>query len=329
MPEAVSRKKALTVRKAPNELASNEQSIIHSATPDLTVIVLTLNEEKHIARCIGSTLGLARRVIVIDSGSTDQTCEIAAALGAEIYTNRWVNHASQLNWSLDNILIETEWVMRLDADEVITSGLGGCLNQRLPLIPSPIAGLTINRQIHFMGKWIRHGGIYPIQVLRIWRNGQGRCENRWMDEHIVVKGALLHLDADIADINLNNMTWWVAKHNQYSIREAIELLRSEQTLDRDENKGAVMSRQARIKRWLKSSVYTHLPLGLRSGAYFGYRYVLRLGFLDGWRGLAFHFLQGLWYRFLVDVKVYEIRTWMVVRKQTLREVVQAEFGLDI
>jgi glycosyltransferase involved in cell wall biosynthesis len=291
--------------------------------------VLTLNEERHLARCLESLIGAAQRVIVVDSESTDRTRNIAADMGADIYVNRFINHSTQINWGLDNAKIQTEWVMRLDADEVITPQLSECLKQELPLISPSTVGLTINRQIHFMGKWIKHGSIYPIRILRIWRNGQGRCEKRWMDEHIVVKGGILHLSADIADINLNNITWWVDKHNQYSTREAIELLRSEELLHDREAEGVVMSRQARAKRWVKYSVYAHLPLGLRSAAYFCYRYILRFGFLDGWRGLVFHFMQGFWYRFLVDVKVYELRALMEAREQTLQEVVKEEYGYDI
>ena len=217
--------------------------------------------------------------------------------------------------------LQTAWVMRLDADEVVTSELVQELTARLPLVSASVAGITINRRIHFMGKWIRRGGIYPMRTLRVWRTGHGRCENRWMDEHVLVKGGIEHVDADIADINLNDITWWVTKHNRYASREAIDLLVAEQTrsaVDED----ATMSRGARAKRWLERAVYARLPLGFRALAYFAYRYFLRLGFLDGWPGLVFHSLQGLWYRFLVDVKVDELRTTMAERNLSLAEVVR-------
>lgn len=303
--------------------------INQSSALDMTVVVLTLNEEKHIARCLESVQGLAKRVVLVDSGSSDRTVAIASSMGADVYSNRFVNHSAQLNWGLDNSDIRTAWVMRLDADEVVTPKLNRALRQQLPMIPASTAGITINRQIHFMGKWIKHGGIYPIRMLRVWRTGLGRCESRWMDEHVVVEGTVAHINADIADINLNNVTWWVAKHNQYAVREAVELLRFENAGSRGRASGIEMSRQARVKRWVKTAVYAHLPLGLRSGAYFFYRYFLTFGFLDGWRGFAFHFLQGFWYRFLVDVKVYEIRALMEKRGQTLREVVKTECGFEI
>jgi glycosyltransferase involved in cell wall biosynthesis len=297
---------------------------------ELTVVVLTFNEQRHISRCLESVRNLAGRVVVVDSESTDRTCDIAAKLGADIYSNPFINQAVQLNWALDHVNVQTPWVMRLDADEVVTPALLNDLGRILPTVPKSVDGITVNRQIHFLGKWIRHGGIYPIRTLRIWRNGRGRCENRWMDEHIVVQGSIAHVDADIADINLNSITWWISKHNHYASREAIELLMSEMRADKGlGDQDRVMSRQARIKRWAKHRVYARLPLGLRALAYFLYRYIFRLGFLDGWPGIVFHSLQCLWYRFLVDVKVKELRDWMAERDRTLAEVVRTEYGYDI
>ncbi|ASF45706.1 glycosyltransferase family 2 protein [Methylovulum psychrotolerans] len=295
---------------------------------NLTIIVLTFNEERHIRRCLDSFSGIASRVVVVDSGSSDQTREIAANSGADVYGNPWLNYAKQFNWALDHCNIRTDWVMRLDADEIVTPALALQLRQQLALIPAATAGITINRQIHFMGKWIRHGAIYPIRTLRVWRNGRGRCENRWMDEHILVEGDIHHINADIADINLNNITWWINKHNHYASREAVDLLMGENNNTAGEAAKA-MNAQAHIKRWIKHHIYAHLPLGMRALCYFLYRYFFRLGFLDGWPGLVFHVLQGLWYRFLVDVKVYELRQLIVERGQPLAQVVKDEYGYDI
>ena len=295
---------------------------------DLTVVILTFNEAQHLPRCLKSINGFARRIVIVDSQSTDQTKEIALSFGAEFYTNPWINYSKQLNWGLDNTNITTNWVMRLDADEVVTPELASQLQLQLSTLSSDTAGLTINRQIHFMGRWIKHGAIYPIKSLRIWRNKQGRCENRWMDEHILVDGAIEHINADIVDINLNNITWWINKHNHYATREAIDLILGEITPALETN-AVMMNFSARFKRWLKHSIYAHLPLGMRALLYFLYRYIFRLGFLDGWPGLVFHALQGLWYRFLVDVKVYELRQLMTNRNQSLAQVVKDEYGYDI
>lgn len=295
---------------------------------DLTVIILTFNEKRHVGRCLHSLNGLAKRVVVVDCFSTDGTVELAKEWGADVVQHAWVNHAVQVNWALDNEPIDTRWAMRLDADEVVTPELAAALTSGLSRYPDSVMGLTVNRQIHFLGRWIRHGSIYPIRTLRLWRTGHGRCENRWMDEHMVVDGEVAHVDADIADINLNNITWWTDKHNHYASREAVDLL-----MHRNRHKAgagtAQLNFQAQAKRWMKEKVYSRLPLGVRALLYFIYRYFLRLGFLDGWQGLAFHFLQGFWYRFLVDVKVHELETLMKTQGLTLAEAVHQEFGYRI
>jgi glycosyltransferase involved in cell wall biosynthesis len=299
------------------------------ATLDLTVVVLSYNEERHLARCLSSLLPIAKDILVVDSFSTDRTVEIALKHGARVLQNPFVNHAIQLNWGLDHGDICTQWVMRLDADEVVTHGLAEALLDKLPFFKTSVGGLTINRQFHLLGQWIRFGGLYPVRTLRIWRNGKGVCENRWMDEHVIVEGEIFHVNSDIADINLNNITWWINKHNNYASREAIDLLLLEYEVKAEDSHSNGMSIGGRVKRWIKNTIYSRLPMGLRALMYFVYRYVFKLGFLDGWRGLVLHSLHALWYRFLVDVKVFEIKLMMAERKQGLREVIKSEYGYDI
>jgi glycosyltransferase involved in cell wall biosynthesis len=295
---------------------------------DLTVIILTFNEEQHLARCLQSLRGVAKRVVVVDCYSTDGTVALAQAHGAEVVQHAWVNHSSQVNWALNNVPIDTQWTMRLDADEVVTPELASALNSELSGYPDSVMGLTVNRQIHFLGRWIRHGSIYPRRMLRVWRTGQGRCESRWMDEHMMVPGEIAHIDADIADINLNNVTWWTAKHNQYASRETVDFLMHHRN-ENVESATARLNFQARMKRWLKLNVYARLPLGLRALLYFLYRYFLRLGFLDGWQGFAFHFLQGFWYRFLVDVKVSEVEQYMRDRNCGVDIAINNVLGIQV
>lgn len=294
----------------------------------LTIIILTFNEEKHIKRCIQSANNIANRIIVIDSGSTDVTCTLAKELGAEVYYNKWVNHSVQLNWAIDNIKIDTKWIFRLDADEIIMPDLENDLKSFLYKQDDTIAGITLNRRIYFMGKWIRYGGIYPVKQLRIWKSGRGRCEDRWMDEHIVVDGLVRHLNCDFSDINLNNITWWTKKHNQYATLECVEtLVPTYNSSSKEENE--ILSQQAKLKRYIKNNFYLNLPLGIRPVFYFIYRYFFLLGFIDGLPGLYFHFLQGLWYRFLVDVKIHEAIRLAKVDKLTIEEFIFKEYGLKV
>lgn len=278
---------------------------------DLTVVILTFNEELHIRRCIESVKCLAARIVVIDSCSTDRTKDIALALGADVFVNPFINYAKQFNWGLDNASITTKWVMRLDADEYITPELVATLPATLSAVESDVDAFTLNLRRIFMGKWLRHGALYPIRLLRIWRFGHGRLEERWMDEHVIVKGRVQRIEADFADDNLNSLTWWTTKHNNYASREAVDLLNLEfGFIPRDSVASLRTDNQASIKRWLKEVVYSRLPGGFRAFAYFLYRYVIRLGFLDGQPGLTFHFLQGFWYRFLVDAKLTEVKRHM-------------------
>ncbi|HMQ11803.1 MAG TPA: glycosyltransferase family 2 protein, partial [Oligoflexia bacterium] len=142
----------------------------------LTVLILTYNEEKHLARCLESLKAFATEVFIVDSYSTDQTLAIAQEMGAKVYQNTWVNYAVQFQWGLDHCPIRTPWVMRMDADEYVTPELAKEIKERLPKISDAVSGLIVKRQVHFMDRWIRHGGYYPTKLLRIWRTGMGSIE---------------------------------------------------------------------------------------------------------------------------------------------------------
>lgn len=267
---------------------------------DLTVIILTQDEARHIARAIASVKGIAARVIVVDSGSSDQTVILAKKAGAEVLHHPWINHAAQFNWALDQVG-GCDWIMRLDADEVVTESLADAIKAGLP----DVQGIYVNRQIRFMGQPVRFGGVNPVQTLRLFRHGFAQCEARWMDEHIVVNGLTARLHGAIIDDNENPLDWWIAKHNAYASREVIDMLARRSGLW-----GKPDVAEASTKRWLKENVYQRLPGGLRAGLYFTYRYVVRFGFLDGRQARAFHVLQGFWYRYLVDAKLAEVERFM-------------------
>lgn len=280
-------------------------------TMHLTVITLTKDEELHIARCLDSVAPFATHCLVVDSGSTDRTIEIAKAKGAEILFNPWINHASQMNWAISRVPNKTDWIMRLDADEVVPPDLADEIADQLSRLSEQIEGVYVSRRISFLGRPIQWGGVFPVRVLRLFRNGKGMCENRWMDEHIFVAGATADFSGEIIDDNLKPVSWWIEKHNSYASREVVDLLNLEFGFSDHETVADLRSgRQDSVKRWVKEKVYSRLPGGFRALIYFLYRYVIRLGFLDGREGTAFHVLQGFWYRYLVDVKLYEVRKYM-------------------
>jgi glycosyltransferase involved in cell wall biosynthesis len=277
----------------------------------LTVVILTKNEEHHITRALASVSGIADRCVVVDSGSEDRTVELAEEAGAVILMHPFVTQARQFNWALDQLPDETEWVLRLDADEVVTPELANQIRDTLPSLGFKTQGVYLARRMHFLGRRIRWGGVFPIRVMRLFRHGAGRCEDRWMDEHILVDGATADLSGEIIDDNLNSLTWWTEKHNSYASREVVDLLNLEYGFMSHETVADLRGgQQAGVKRWLKEKVYARLPGGFRAFSYFFYRYVVRLGVLDGKEGTAFHVLQGFWYRYLVDAKLHEVRLYM-------------------
>ncbi|MBC7409433.1 MAG: glycosyltransferase family 2 protein [Arcicella sp.] len=297
---------------------------------DISVIILTFNEEKHIARCIQSLLSFTNKIYIIDSGSTDKTIEIAENLGAKVTVNQWVNYATQFNFGIETNPFKTKWLMRMDSDEYVLPELSDEINQKLLVIPEEISGMYIKRRVLFFDKWIRHGAYYPIWLLRIWRNGHGICEESWMDEHIkLFQGKTVQMQEDLVDHNLNNLTWWTQKHNLYAIREVIDLLNIKYNFrDFEAVEPKLLGTQEQRKRYLKVK-YASFPLFTRPIIYFIYRYFLRMGFIDGKQGLMWHFLQGFWYRFLIDAKIYEIYHRVGRDKKAIMEFFKSEYGKDL
>jgi glycosyltransferase involved in cell wall biosynthesis len=273
----------------------------------ISAIILTRNEAVNLPNCLASLQSLNAEIFIVDSGSTDGTVEIAQQFGCQVFQHPWENYAKQLNWALQNLPITTPWIMRLDADERLTPEVAEELKQILPKTPKDITGYQVKRRVFFMGRWIRHGGYYPTWLLRVWRTGIGTCEQRWMDEHIVLsQGKIANLNHDIIDENQKGLSFWVDKHNRYADREVKDLLTIALEPDDPLLKKGQLS-QASQRRWVKTNLYARSPLFLRAFLYFLMRYTIGLGFLDGIEGLIFHFLQGFWYRFLVDAKIYELQ----------------------
>lgn len=297
---------------------------------DISVIILTFNEEKHIARCIKSLSTFTDKVFIVDSGSTDKTVEIAKGLGAEVIVNQWVNYATQFNFGIENNPFKTKWLMRMDSDEYVLPELSDEINQKLAFTLEEISGMYIKRRVIFFEKWIKHGAFYPMWLMRIWRNGHGICEESWMDEHIkLFQGNVIHLEKDLVDHNLNNITWWTQKHNLYTIREVIDILNIKYNFrDFVAVEPKLFGTQEERKRYLKVK-YASIPLFTRPIFYFIYRYFLRLGFIDGKQGLMWHFLQGFWYRFLIDVKIYEIYQRVGRDKQDIINFFKTEYDKDL
>ena len=275
----------------------------------IAVIILTFNEEIHIERCIRSAQLVTDKIVVVDSFSTDDTCAIAQRMGAIVYHHAFENQARQFNWAIENCDIQAQWIWRLDADEYIEPSLALKALQAIEYIAEDINGIYVNKKIVFMGQPLLHGGWYPAPQIKIIRKGFGASEDKWIDEHLVIfSGKTIAVDGDQTDDNLNDLTWWSHKHVNYASREAINTLLMEYNLQQgvEEVKPKFWGTDAERKRWLKMK-YAKTPLFVRPLVNFIIRYILKAGFLDGKRGFIWHFMQGYWYRMLVDCKIFELK----------------------
>lgn len=262
---------------------------------DITAIILTRNEEDYIGDCIRSIRHIVKRIVVMDSFSEDRTVEIASSMGAEVHQHEFVNHAKQYMYAVELAQVQTTWILRIDADERLTEESADELEQLCSENEhTDVNGIVLRFYNLFLGKPMRHGGMYPWRKLSVYKTGKGSIEDRNMDEHIILdSGITVQAKKDSVHLAFRGLTFFTNKCNWYSTREAMDYFECRDV------------RNASLKTRLKMNVYYKLPLGFRSWAYYVYRYYFRLGFLDGKEGKIFAFLHAYWYRFLVDAKIYE------------------------
>ena len=281
---------------------------------DITAIILTYNDELRIRRCLENVCPFSKKVYVIDSPSTDRTAEICTEFpNVEVVVHPYPgNQAEQFNWALDHCEIGTEWVLRVDADEYCTPELIHEMQAKLPDLPKEVSAVVLPLGRMFRGRLLKHSIVNGVKMIRLFRYGKVRYEQRLMDEHLeVMEGGTVAFDNMFVDDNLMSIRGFIDKHNNYSSREAALLLDAELELCPLNNRedDTAYAKDVAMKRAQKAR-YAKMPLYWRSLAYFFYRYVVKLGFLDGRAGFEWDFFQGLWYRLLVDSKVAEVRRFV-------------------
>lgn len=272
---------------------------------DISVIILIGQERIHLKRCVERLAPLEPKCIWLiesqpDDGGVAIAKETAAKCGLTVKTvfNKWPGlYAKQFNWALDEVEKRGgggEWILRLDADEYLTpetiEKLKTFLSTSTPnsyTSGDEVSGLTLELKRRFCGCEIRHA-TNGIRLLRIWRAGRGRSEERAMDEHIEVDGKVIDFDGAFYDDNLNDMDWWREKHRGYAKREAADALAFA--------RGEIHFKPAK-------EAYYKMPRYIRAFIYFAIRYFLKGGILDGYGGWMWNFWQGLWYRCLVDREI--------------------------
>lgn len=268
----------------------------------VSILILTLNEEANLINCLKS-VKWSDDIVVFDSFSNDRTVEIAEAFGARVVQRRFDNWASHQNWAMKNIPFKHPWIYYSDADEVVTPEL----RDELICISNEVTNLNVAYRLryknYFLGKWIRHCGIYPVWLLRFFRKDRVRWE-RSVNPVAILNGPEGRLSHHFHHYTFNKgFHAWFDKHNQYSSREAEESMKSLSTQGIDWL-GCLDSRNPARKRQALKELSFRLPF--RPMLRFLYMYFLRLGFLDGWPGFNYCCLLTI-YEYMISFKVGEIQ----------------------
>jgi glycosyltransferase involved in cell wall biosynthesis len=225
----------------------------------LSLAIISHNEEENIARCLRSAAGLAREIVVVDSNSTDRTCEIAAEMGAKVTQQAWLGHRDQKNVALR--LCTEPWVLALDCDEELSPELRRSIEQFFAEEKDQqFSGAECNRKVWFLGRWITHGDWYPDRKLRLFRREKGTWAGSPEHDYVELAGDVMRLDGDLHHYSFPSMRKYVEKINLYS----------DVFLERQKAAGQRWSLFANVAR----------PLWRFFRAYF-----LRRGFMDGFPGL--------------------------------------------
>ncbi|MDN3582379.1 exosortase Y [Mucilaginibacter flavus] len=278
-------------------------------TPAFSFIILTYNEQQHLPRLLASIDGLNAPIFILDSGSEDDTIAIAENAGAVILQHPFENHPKQWDFALKNFNVKTPWVICLDADQEVTPELKEKLEGFKDEDYLNVDGIYFNRKNFFKGHWIKHGGYYPFYLLKMIRYGLGHSDlNENMDHRFIVPGKTeIWKDGHILEENLkeNQISFWITKHNRYSDLLAHEEVERMQQLRQQTLRPSLFGSPDERTAWLKN-LWWQLPRYVRPLLYFIYRMIFQLGILEGRTGVIFHFLQGFWFRLIVDVKIDEI-----------------------
>jgi glycosyltransferase involved in cell wall biosynthesis len=279
--------------------------------PSLTVLIATRNEERNLERCLASISGLDARIIVLDSESSDATVEIARRHGE--VENLAYDHTRIIpwifQWALDSLAIQSEWILILEADQALTPELRDELRALIARDDVKENGFFIRRRQIFRGTAIRFGGYGGKHLLKLFRRGRGRLDPEEQDTRVYIDGPAGKLRAPLEEWNKkeDEILFFLQKHLRYADAFAREeLLRRRRGISW-KLEPRLFGNQDERTLWWKTRYYRS-PRFLRPFALFCYRYVLRLGFLDGWNGFLFHFLGAFWFRLVVDVRLKELET---------------------
>ncbi len=246
----------------------------------VSVMIFTLNESVNLPHCLKS-LGWCNDIIVVDSGSSDDTLTIADSAGARVFTHPFEGFGSQRNWALQHTAPNHSWVLILDADERVSGALAAEINQLVVDMPD-MGAARIRRKFFMWGSWLQYSSLYPTWVIRLVHKDRVRYVNRGHAETQRVTGEIIPLENDLIDENHKGIDHWYLRQKKYAMDDAkYEIEQESSSLQPQEIfSGDPLTRQMALKRlsW---------KLPLRGLSYFVYSYVYRQGFRDGIKGLRF------------------------------------------
>lgn len=267
----------------------------------LTVVVLVRNEAANIERCLQSVAWCGER-IVVDDGSTDQTVRLAETCGARVVQHRFASFAQQRNWALDEAAPAHDWVLMLDADEVMTDALRSEIERKLPSAESDVAGFRMCRKTMFLGRWLKWSDGFPVWIMRLVRRGAARFQDSGHGEVPVppVAGQLETLNEPFLHYPFSRgIGDWVERHNRYALQEA----RLECESGAIWRFADLFAADRAVRRHARRALSRQLPG--RPLLRFLYQYLGQLGFLDGRAGLEFCLLMAA-YEGLIVLKRQEL-----------------------
>lgn len=275
----------------------------------ISVVILTYNEEKNLKTCLESVSGWADEIFVVDSFSNDSTEKIARNYTENFIQHRYESHPAQWNWALQNLPFRNEWIFAIDADWQVTPKLKAEISRKLTNLNDAIKGIYVRHREVFRGRFIKHGTIYPRYWLRLFRRGFVFVDtNDLVDLHFYVQGEVVKIEYDVIEENAKeaSLEFWINKQVKFAQRAAVEELKRLHNSEHAPVQPTLFGTPDQRTLWLKNCWY-HLPLYWRSVAYFVYRYIMRLGFLDGRQGFLYHFTQALVYRLMIDARIEELQ----------------------
>jgi len=269
---------------------------------DATAIIMTKNESINIVNCLNSIKGFAKRCVVIDCGSTDNTVELARGCGADIYYHEFEYYAKQFNWGIENTNITTEWIIRLDADEQFPKALCQEVERLIKNNQdNEMNGITMEANYYFLNRHMKHG-VRNKRKMMMFKKEYGCIEDKRRDAHsIISSGYSMDIKNKFLHYDFKTLDNYIKRYNWYATREMQDYVDYINIGNKQVNTDDEILKQ----RKKKYGLYYKAPKYIRAWLWFIYNYIFRLGILDGVAGFLFCFFECYWYRMLVDAKIYE------------------------